>query len=397
MQLLRQDLLDELGSVHRPNPERLTSLNKVYPDRMSKLTRSVADLAVLNTNFPWLLHPGRLQLAAIRDTLPPNAVLVEFAPTRDALYIVVLGHRGAVLRKTPVNRGSLLSFIRDYNRLAGENRLNSNGTWITDPAVQTRLNGLSSVLGKLLLSPIVQDLAGVEKLYVVLPQEFGWLPLHTLRWDERPLAARMNVSYLPTAAALLFSSLAEHPARRVLGIGHPGRTSWDVEYELKDIRGFFEGAPMLFNTRATLNHMMDSLYDVIHISAEFQLDREVPDNSKLLLADGITPFGVRGASLGELLAVPKPQALVLSNISTHPGAFSRYAPLIFLANGTRIIVASEWQVDRKAKKYFGEGFYTALLGGVSMGDAYRHAIETLLKQGEFSLLQRWGAFYQYGR
>src|ERR1051325_72196 len=397
LQLLRQDLLEELSSVYRPNPERLASLNKAYPERASKLSRSVGELAAINSNYPWLLRPGRLQLAAVRDTLPNNAVLAEFAPTRDALYLLVVNRRGAVLRKAAVNRGSLLSFIRDYNRLAGENRLNSNGTWITDPAVQTRLNGLSSGLGKLLLSPIVQDLAGAEKLYVVLPQEFGWLPFHTLRWDERPLAARMNVSYLPTAAALLFSSLPEHPARRVLGIGHPGRAWWDVEYELKDIRGFFEGAPMLFNSMATLNHMMDSLYDVIHISAEFQLDRAVPENSKLLLADGITPFGVRGASLGELLAVPKPQALVLSIISNRPGAFSRYAPLIFLANGTRTIVASEWQVDRKAKKFFGEGFYTALLGGVSMGDAYRHAIEALLKQGEFSLLQRWGAYYRFGR
>jgi tetratricopeptide (TPR) repeat protein len=397
LQLLQQDLIEELGSGFRTISERLASLNKSYPDRVSKLARSVGSLAAVNSNFPWLLCPGRLQLSAIRDTLPQNAALLEFAPTRDALYVFVISRRGSVLRRAPVNLGSLLSFIRDYNRLAGENRLNSNGTWITDPAIQSRLNGLSSVLGKLLLAPVAQDLNGVEKLYVSLPREFGWLPLHTLRWDERPLAAHMNVSYVPTAAALLFSSLPERPARRVLGIGHPGRTSWDVEYELKDIRGFYDSAPMLFNAMATLNHLMDSLYDVIHISAEFQLDTQVPDNSKLLLADGITPFGVRGATLGELLAVPKPQALVLSNISARPGAFSRYAPLIFLANGTRTIVASEWQVDRKAKKYFGEGFYTALLGGVSTGDAYRHAVEALLKQGEFSLLQRWGAYYRYGR
>src|SRR5260221_7293705 len=102
--------------------------------------------------------------------------------------------------------------------------------------------------------------------------KFGCLHMYTFQSDERPLAGRINVSYLPTAAALLFSSLAEHPARRVLGIGHPGRTSCDVEYELKNIRGFFESAPMLFNSMASLNHIMDSLYDVIHISAEFQLD-----------------------------------------------------------------------------------------------------------------------------
>lgn len=397
VRLLQQDVLDELGAGDPLNSERLAMLNQTYPRRQAKVARSVAELAAMNSNFPWLLHPGRLQLAAIRDTMAPNTALVEFAPAGDSLYVFVIGRHGAVLRRAPLNRRSLLALTHDYNRLAGENRLSGNSTWITDPVAQSRLNSLAPVLGKLLLSAIAQDLGGVGKLYVALPPEFGWLPVHTLGSEDRPLGGRMNVSYVPTAAVLLFSSGSERPVKRVLGIGYPGRTSWDVEYELKDIRGFYDNSPMLFDTVATLSHLMDSTYDVIHVAAEFYLDRDVPDNSRLVLADGITPFGVRAASLGELLAVPQPEAIVLSNIAPRAGGLWRYAPLIFLANGTKTVIASTWQIDRKVKKYFGEGFYTGLLGGYSASEAYRQAIEKLLKQGEFSLMQRWGAYYQYGK
>ncbi len=397
LRLLGADVLDELGGGFKREPERIAALTAAYPDRLAKLSRSVAELAGADHNYHWLLRPGRLRLEAIRDALERGSALVEYAPGEDTLFAIIVTGRGGGVRKSAVSRKTLLPLIRDYNKLVGDIRLNPNGTWISDGSAQARLNGLSSVLGRLLLSPVMQDLPGVDKLYAALPQEFGWLPFHTLRWDDRPIAARMNVSYVPTAAALLFSSPPERPVRRVLGVGYRGGTTWDVEYEIKDIRGFYESSRLLFDTIATLNHMMDSAYDVVHIAAEFQFERDVPDNSHLLLADGITPFGVREVSIGELLGVPRPQAIVLSNISSRAGGLSRYAPLAFLANGTKTVFGSGWQVDRKSKKYFGEGLYTALLGGVSASDAYRHAIESLLKQGEFSALQRWGAYYQYGR
>jgi len=170
-----------------------------------------------------------------------------------------------------------------------------------------------------------------------------------------------------------------------------------VEYELKDIRGFFDNARMYFGPKATLNHLLDTARDVVHIAAEFQFDGNVPNNSVLLLADRKDPFGLHRVPLGELAAIPRPQAIVFSDISQHPGGMTHYGPLLFLANGTKTVVASLWQADRKAKKYFGEGFYTALLAGVSASDAYQHAVEGMIKQPEFYQLQRWGLFYQYGK
>ena len=397
LRLLDQDYLEGLAGGSPEGSQRLRSLTAAYPERLQKTAASVTELSALNSNFPWLLYPRRLELGAIREALPRKSALVEFIPSLNELYLLVITPDAVSIRTSPIGRQSLLQLTNDYSRLAGEIHLSANGIWVTNTAVQSRLSGLSSVLFRAIFAPILGDLARAEKLYLVPPGDFGWLPLHTLRGEGRPLADRMNISYLPTAAGLLFSSPRGTVVNRIVAIGHPGRTAWDVEYELKDIRGFFDNARMYFGPKATLNHLLDTARDVVHIAAEFQFDGNVPNNSVLLLADRKDPFGLHRVPLGELAAIPRPQAIVFSDISQRPGGMTHYGPLLFLANGTKTVVASVWQADRKAKKYFGEGFYTALLAGVSASDAYQHAVEGMIKQPEFYQLQRWGLFYQYGR
>jgi tetratricopeptide (TPR) repeat protein len=397
LRLLDQDIFDGMSGEWQEGSPRLKSLTGAYPERLQKIASSIAELSALNPNYPWLLYPRRMELGAIRGALPIKSALVEFIPSLNALYLLVITPDAVSIRTSPIGRQSLVQLMNDYSRLAGEVHLSANGIWVGNPAVQSRLNGLSSVLFRTIFAPILGDLTSVEKLYLVPPGDFGLIPLHTLRGEGRPLADRMNISYLPTAAALLFSTPPARVVDQIVAMGHPGRTAWDVEYELKDIRGFFENARMFFGPRATLNHLLDTVRDVVHIAAEFQFDANVPNNSVLLLADAGNPFGLRRVPLGELAAIPRSQAVVFSDISQRPGGMTHYGPLLFLANGTRTVVASVWQADRKAKKVFGEGFYTTLLAGRSASDAYQHAVEEMLKQPEFSQLQRWGLFYQYGK
>src|SRR5207249_2628383 len=112
-------------------------------------------------------------------------------------------------------------------------------------------NEISPVLGSMLIEPILPIVSQFSKLYIVVPEEFGWLPFHTLRISvgdrTGPLIERIDVSYLPSAAALLFPSAPEQVVKTVVGFGHPGKTSWDVEYELKDIRSFYDKARMYFD------------------------------------------------------------------------------------------------------------------------------------------------------
>ena len=142
---------------------------------------------------------------------------------------------------------------------------------------------------------------------------------------------------------------------------------------------------------------MDSTYDVLHVAAEFYLNREVPQNSHAVFADDARTIRQHNVPLGEMLKLRSPQALVFSNISSIPGGFSRYAPLAFLANGTRTVIASMWQGDRRAKKAFGEGLYTNLFSGFTAGDAYYRSIIMMAKNGEMSHVQRWELYYKFGK
>lgn len=397
IRLNERDVLDELRRYGRKSDDRLNSLVNRYAQHRENLTKCIQALQEVSPNFGRLFSLEPLTVRSIRKTLPAQSVLVEFAPTANTLYSIIIRPDTAYVRKTNATSQYLSSVIRDYMQLMGELRLTTYGLRMSEPAALKRINELSSVLHTLLIAPILSDIRNAQKLYVVLPEEFEWLPVHTLRGEGGALGERVNVSYLPTASALLFQQHQERWAKKIVGVGHPGTTGWDVEYELKDIRSFFDGVGLLFDTAATLNHLVDSTYDVLHIAAEFYLDRAVPEKSHAVLADEARPVGLRNVQLGEMLKIPAPQTLVFSNISATPGGLSRYAPLAFLANGTRTVIASMWQGDRRAKKAFGEGLYTNLFGAVPAGEAYYRAIVGMAKRDEMSHVQRWGMYYQFGK
>ncbi len=376
---------------------RLLYLAKQLTADVHDIDALVDELSGTNKNFALLFSLKTHALSEIRGALPDGAALVEFIPLEDHLQILLAKKDTANLFRSAVNRPYLLSLLRDYLQLMGELRLTTYGLRMSEPAALQRINELSSVLYSMLLAPISRELKSAQKLYIVLPERFSWLPVHTLRGDGGALGQRLNISYLPSADVLLYSEPQEHWVKYVVGLGYPGSTTWDVEYELKDIRSFFDKAPMFFDTAATLPHLRASQYDLLHLALEFFLDRSSPGNSHIVVADGRPAYGTRDVSLGEMLDVPTPEILVFSNISNIPGSLGRYAPLLFLADGTSTVITSMWQGDRRAKKAFGEGFYTNLYMGTTASESYFKSVSTMAKSEDLNHVQRWGLYYQFGK
>lgn len=397
LRLLEQDMFDELAMGRSRNLERYEALKALYPARLTGLSSAADQFGTVSPNFRWLLRPGKLNLRQIRDTLQTGMAVVEYIPLPDDLCILMTTRDTTIVWRNSVNRQHLIDLIQEYCRLIADPRFTNPAGQFNPGAANGRLNELSAVLGSILIQPLMPALGRVSKLCIVPAPEFGWLPFHTLRVGGTPLVVRTAVSYLPTAAALLFPVKAEHYVSDIIGVGHPGRTTWDVEYELKDIRGFYDKARMLFGTNATLSKLDTAAYDVLHFAAEFVVNTKVPDRSAIILSDGDSPDGTRAVPLGEMLSLRPPETLVFSNITPTPGMFWRYAPLGFLADGTPAVIATMWQGERKAKKYFGEIFYTSLQAGSSGAQAYQNAMAALAKHPDFSALYRWGLYYQFGR
>ncbi len=403
-----REIEEELALGRNGNAERAAALTVVSPRLAAESDRASAAFNTSPSNLRWILTEREVPLRAVQDTLSEGSALLEFALAPKVLTIVVVKRDTVVLRNVPVEMDNLIGMISEYNRIIGDEKISNEGAPMQSAAAVRRMGDLADELSNLLVDPVMADLRQADTLYVVSPAEFGWLPFHTLRGgngggrgegggSSAALLERRTVRYLPSAAILFCSRPPERFVSTVAGVGYPGSTNWDVEYELKDIRSFYDKARMLFDTAATVIRLSQLSADVVHIAAEFSLAASGPDRSGVFLSDGLTPFGQSRVPLGTLAALPPPQTLLLSSISATPGVLNRYVPALFLANGTRTVIATMWRGDRKAKRYFGEIFYTNLMTGLPAGDAYRSAALALVKKGEYAAQQRWGLYFQYGR
>jgi len=408
LSLIERDIVQELSSGSFQNHNRLHILQELYPSKVRELSEAENDLALANANFQRLLSLKPLTLKEIQERIPANSVLLEFAPSANTLYCVVARNDTSVMRSIPVNRKYLLLLISEYDKLLADPRLTgidesggANVLAVDRNAAANRAAKLSQMLYTLLVVPLQPLLKSATQVYIVAPQEFGYLPFHTLRTFENgkttTLIQNFKVNYLPSAAVLLFPTISQKAVENIVGFGCAGNTSWDVEYELKDIRAFYDKAMMLFDTSATFDRLRNIQYDLLHISADFELDAANPNCSRVIVSDGVTALGLRDAPLGMMFGIPTLAALVLSNISPVAGGLFRYVPYAILANGSQTVVATMWQGDRKAKKYFGEVFYTNLRLGSSPGAAYYQAMLALNNNAEFSQPNRWGLYYLFGK
>lgn len=257
------------------------------------------------------------------------------------------------------------------------------------------------MLDVLLLDHVLPNITGQEVIYVELDEMTGWLPLHALRRVEGEsrgaLIQRVRVNYVPSASSLLFHQVSEPPAVRAVGFGHRGSTDWDVQYELADIRSFYEKAPMLFDTMATINKLAREQYQLLALAVEFHIDPSVPQRSSFFASDGKRVNAYLPYQIGSLTRIPIPQSVVISDVSERAGQLRRYVPALFLANGSSSVITTMWRGDRKAKKYFGEIFYTASFTGSPGEEAYHKAMNALASSKEFAGVHRWGLYFRFGK
>lgn len=396
------DIEDELAAGKSASQERLTALRDAARSLASAADSAARLVAAAAPNFRWVLTERAVNVRAVQDTMPEGSALLEYIVAPKRLTILVLRKDTILARPVEIDRSRLLGMVGEYNRLLGDARVNADGTPAQQPGAVRRMRDLASMLSGILMDPVAQAVRGSGPLYIVPPAEFDWLPFHTLRVDRgeagsSALLEERVVKYLPAAAMLLCAPVADRPVRTVEGFGHPGTTNWDVEYELSDIRSYYDKAPMAFDTAATLRRLTRLGADVVHLAVDVTLFPEEPGRSIITVSGGTTPYARAHAPLGALAAVPPAPTMIVSDIAPAPGGLRRYAPAMLLAAGNRTLIATMWRGDRRAQRYFGEIFYTTLSTGLPSGEAYRAAMLAMIKKGEFSPEQRWGLYFQFGR
>jgi hypothetical protein len=257
-----------------------------------------------------------------------------------------------------------------------------------------RVASLSARLYGLLLRPVERNAARVQRLIVLLPPDLPLIPVHALQPEGARGAfaiQRFAFQYCADPDLLLLErpSLRLYP--RVVGFGNPGRTSVDVEYEIRDAQAFFREAKLLLGRDGMMPSLLRAEGDLLHAALDMRYREDRPGNSVISFKDVAGYTGMSDLPLGELFSVPPFNTILLSNLNEQ-GAHAAVV-LIFQMNGSIAVVMNGHQPPRKAKKSFNEGLYVNLVRGTSIEEAYRNSLLGMIKDPSLRFPWLWGAFY----
>ncbi len=356
-------------------------------------------LSKANPAFDPLVRTRTFNIADVQKMLPPATALVQYAPTRRSLYAMVITGTRASVQVAAMERQRVVSLGTEFLRLLGTRAMYADSAQRNLSPMDQRLQEISGLLSEAFIRPVEGDLAGCTSLLVLLPPELPSLPLHALRtgaFRTGPyLAERYLVSYLPDAITLYFRGASPSAVHDVVGMGCPGETSWDVEYELRDIRAFFKEARLSFGQQATFTALQKEHGDVLHLAVEYNYHAAAPANSFLFLSDAQSGSGLKPVLLEDLFSLPAYATVVISNLANE--SIAPAEPYPFLADGSGSVIMNCYTPSRKTKKYFGEIFYTTLLAGSTCTSAY-HAVQlAMMKNPEYAAPYVWAPFFLWGK
>lgn len=342
-----------------------------------------------------------VRLTEVQRRIRPGTALVRYVPTAGTLYAFLVTRDDAQLRLAAVRREQLVGLTEELFSLFRSVESEADTIRIDPPEQRQRAEELLQTMTQVCIRPIAKDLGGIGALLVVATPEFPWLPVHAFNVGRGKrvsfLAEQFQVQYVPLAGMLLLPPTIPVGVRNVSAAGFPGRTKWDVEYELRDIRAFYRGASLYFGRQATIAALSRDSSQLMHIAAQLVLNGQHPENAAVVLSDGKSQTFPEEVAVGRMLALPATPAIVLSNLSPGGTVYHTGIPLILEVNGTAATVMNGFVPLRKAKKYFNEIFYTTLLTGATVPGAFRAVQLDMIRSETYRSPLLWGQFFLWAR
>lgn len=355
----------------------------------------------MNRSLDLMVRAGGMGLSEVQRLVPRDAAALMYVPTRRTLYAFLITPARTTVHVAAIERTRLTALakqLRDQTnqRLAVED----SGDAVKRP-VQRALDETIAALYAVLVRPVETEIMATPRVVIVPPAELAGVPVHALRKgpfrSHRYVAEQTLISYLPSLSALALDGMPMKADRQITGIGHPGATDWDVEYELRDIRAFYKEARLLFGQQATPASLAGDSADVLHIAAEIRFSPVAPGSAGIVFSDGKSFNSMRELPWGELFSLPAFPMVIFSNLARLEALDQATLAELFLMNHTSHVVVNGWMPTRRAKKFFGEIFYTNLLAGAAAKDAFRQVQLEMIKSEALSGPHMWGSFFLWGK
>lgn len=327
----------------------------------------------------------------VQRTIPAGCTLVEYVSCNRTLHAFVISPSSVSVQVSSVDRGALLSAIGEFNtNLRERNRIAEQDKSPLD----SRIRELSSRLYGIFLRPLESRIAEGSQVLVMMPADFPVLPLHALQkgGEGMPYAIEQYAfRYLSDTGVLSVKGAQPGRLREIVAFGNQGNTSWDVEYELRDIRAYAEESRMYFNREATVEVLQKEQGDVFQCAFEVRYDERRPSNSFFVLSEGAGYGTVRYPRMSEFFLAGNFPTFIISNLSSV--GLTPVVPRIFRMNGGTNVIVTSYVPLRRTKKYFNELFYTGVIAGKSVEEAYRNVLLEMIKEKEYKAPYLWAPFF----
>jgi CHAT domain-containing protein len=348
-----------------------------------------------------LLGVEGVRLPEVQRRLGTAATLVRFVPTARSLYAFVVTQDDATVRLAAAGSEQVLASTEQLFSLFRSVESEADTIRVDAAGPRAQAEQLLASLGEWFMLPVARDLPPGGTILVVATPEFPWLPVHALRTGRGKrssyVAEQHPVLYLPLAGSLLLPPRLPAVVRGVAAAGFPGRTRWDVEYELRDIRAFFKDARLYFGKQATVAELAGESSQLLHIAAQLIVNSRHPENAAIVLSDGKSQTFPAELPVGALFALPPTPAVVVSNLSPGGTYYHTGVPLLLALNGTGTTIMNGFVPLRRSKKFFNEVFYTNLVNGASVAAAYRAVQVEMIRTPAFQSPLVWGQYFLWSR
>lgn len=324
------------------------------------------------------------EVDAVLRALPARTTLIHYTVFDDSTLALVLRAGRTMAHRVPVGRRQLSSSIDVLHRaIAGGD----------DETIQRIVRELS-----VHLLPFLADVqtAG-DRLIVVADEPLTRVPFALLEnpHSHAPLVASHPIVMAPSASGIIADAPRRPFAmpRRALAIGDPAFDTDAVRFprlphaaaEAREIAKMYPVAVTLIGADATITNVTQelALADVVHVGTHAMVSSSDALTSGLILTPTSGDDGfLYLRSLFHLNLKHRP-LIVLAGCSTAAAGGGqgqiRSLAHVFLAAGSRDVIASLWDVDDRVARVFSIGFHHRLAAGRSPADALRDT-QLLLKE-----------------
>lgn len=316
-----------------------------------------------------LLQLRPVDLGALQQQILPNDIVVQYLPTKDALYIHLVAKDMRNVLAVKVSEQELREVIdRTRSKLVEAARnLSKRGSMQNMTADETALIGDLHWLYERLVSPIKDELEDRNHIYIVPSGSLTYVPFAALVEKAGPkpvyFIERHQISQVPTL--YMFQLAQRHRpslSDQLLILTDPDGSLPSARSEGVRIPTVLKGnltSLVKTGSEATSNALVDagSKSRIVHIAAHGVLDSRRPQRSHLMLA----PAGSRLEIIDiQLLDLRRTDLVYLSACETGiAGDGQEYTTLAhaFAHAGVPTIIATLWRVQDEATAELAQSFY----------------------------------------